>query len=49
MAALRRAINAGSDDVEHVRQDPDLESLRVRRDFRRLLLDLAFPADPFAR
>jgi hypothetical protein len=29
--------------------DPDLDPLRGRPDLRPLLLDLAFPADPFAR
>jgi hypothetical protein len=27
----------------------DLDALRSRPDFRALMLDLAFPADPFAR
>jgi hypothetical protein len=30
-------------------RDPDLDPIRSRPDFRTFLLDLAFPADPFAR
>ena len=46
---LRRAANAGWQAVKHVRKDPDLEPLRVRQDFQMLLMDLAFPNDPFAK
>jgi hypothetical protein len=49
MAALRRAVAAGFDNVGHMRRDPDLDPLRPRRDFRELLMDLTFPADPFPR
>src|SRR5262249_45824006 len=49
MDALRRAVAAGYRDVTWMRRDPDLEPLRSRPDFRVLLLDLAFPADPFTR
>jgi serine/threonine-protein kinase len=47
--ALRRAIAAGYRDANWMRRDPDLDPLRSRPDFQVLLLDLAFPADPFAR
>jgi serine/threonine-protein kinase len=47
--ALRRAIAAGYRDVHWMRRDPDLDPLRARPDFRLLMLDLAFPAQPFAR
>jgi hypothetical protein len=30
-------------------KDPAFDSLRARADFRLLVMDLAFPADPFAR
>ena len=30
-------------------RDPSLDPLRGRDDFRVLMLDLAFPANPFAR
>jgi hypothetical protein len=39
-------------DPSHVallERDPDLDPIRSRPDFRAFLLDLAFPADPFAR
>jgi serine/threonine-protein kinase len=45
--ALRRAIASGYCDVNWIRRDPDLDPLRSRSDFQDLLLDLAFPADPF--
>ena len=31
-----------------MRLDPDLEALRRREDFELLMIDLAFPAEPFA-
>jgi hypothetical protein len=49
MEMLRRAIAAGYWDVAWMRRDPDLDPLRSRADFQVLLLDLAFPADPFTR
>jgi tetratricopeptide (TPR) repeat protein len=49
MAALRRAVDAGWDNMERMKQDPDLDPLRARPDFQGLMLDLAFPADPFVR
>ncbi len=49
MAVLRRAVAAGWKDVAHMRFYWTLDPLRTRRDFQVLLLDLEFPADPFAR
>jgi serine/threonine-protein kinase len=49
MEMLRRAVAAGYRDVAWMRRDPDLDPLRPRADFQVLLLDLAFPADPFTR
>jgi eukaryotic-like serine/threonine-protein kinase len=49
MDALRRALAAGFAGVAWISQDPDLELLRSRQDFRMLTMDLVFPADPFAR
>ena len=49
---LRQAIAAGWDDAALSYRDPDLDPLRSRDDFRRLLaelLDRGFPADPFVR
>jgi hypothetical protein len=49
MAILRRAIDGGYREVGLIRVEPELDPLRSRDDFRVLLLDLAFPADPFPR
>jgi hypothetical protein len=49
MAALRRAVDAGFGYVALLRTEEDLAPLRSRPDFQALLLDMAFPADPFAR
>jgi len=49
MVALRRAVDAGWRDVSGARNDSDLDPIRSRPDFRILMLDLEFPADPFAR
>ncbi len=49
VGALRRAIAAGFRDVGFMRRDTDLDALRPRPDFQILLLDLAFPENPFAR
>jgi hypothetical protein len=46
---LRRAVAAGLQDVAYMRRDTDLDPLRSRPDFQRLLMDLAFPVEPFAR
>jgi hypothetical protein len=49
MNALRRAVAAGFKNLAHMRRDTDLEPLRTRADFQALMMDLAFPADPFMR
>jgi eukaryotic-like serine/threonine-protein kinase len=49
MTLLRRAISEGYRDLSYIRQDGALDPLRSRPDFQSLILDLAFPADPFAR
>jgi len=46
---LREAVRAGWNDAPRTSRDPNLAPLRDRDDFRLLLLDLAFPAEPFAR
>jgi hypothetical protein len=46
---LRRAFSDGYTNAENLRIDPELDPLRDRNDFRDLRLDLAFPAEPFAR
>jgi lambda repressor-like predicted transcriptional regulator len=49
MDALRRAVDTGFRDLERMQADTRLDPLRARDDFRLLKLDLAFPAEPFAR
>ncbi len=49
MTALFAAALAGYREASKYAADPDLELLRPRADFQRLLMDLAFPGDPFAR
>jgi eukaryotic-like serine/threonine-protein kinase len=45
---LRRAVAEGYRSLDNIRRDRDLEPLSSHPDFQALLLDLAFPADPFA-
>jgi tetratricopeptide (TPR) repeat protein len=47
--ALRKAVDSGYSNVVEVRDGADLEPLRSRPDFRTLIRDVVFPADPFAR
>jgi tetratricopeptide (TPR) repeat protein len=47
--ALRRAAAVGHYDAWRLGRDPAVDPLRRRRDFQELLLDLAFPTDPFGR
>jgi tetratricopeptide (TPR) repeat protein len=49
MELLRRAIAAGYRDGGRMRRDPDLDPLRPRPDFQLMMMDLAFPIDPFPR
>jgi hypothetical protein len=49
MVALRRAVDAGYRDTRALDSNHDLDRLRDRNDFRLLIMDLAFPAEPFAR
>jgi hypothetical protein len=49
MVAMRLAVATGFDNVGHMGRDPDLDPLRSRPDFQALMMDLAFPADPFQR
>jgi tetratricopeptide (TPR) repeat protein len=48
MVVLREAVRRGFRNLNHMRGDPDLRPLRSRADFRSLLMDVAFPTDPFA-
>ena len=55
MSWLAKAVAAGYNtpqNLAHLNQDPDLDALRHRDDFRHLLAELfdhGFPADPFTR
>jgi serine/threonine-protein kinase len=49
IAALRSLIDGGFRSAELIASDPDFEFVRSREDFQLLLMDLAFPAEPFAR
>jgi serine/threonine-protein kinase len=49
MSTLRAAAAAGYRDARWMGNDPDLAPLRSRSDFQMLRLDMAFPADAFAR
>ena len=49
MNSLRRAIAAGWKLWTHMGADTDLDPIRSRPDYRMLELDMAMPADPFAR
>ena len=43
---LQRAVQAGYKDAEHMKQDTDLDPLRGRDDFKKLLQSLSPPKDP---
>jgi eukaryotic-like serine/threonine-protein kinase len=49
MEQLRRAIGMGYRNLGSFRTEAALGPLRDRPDFRLLMMDLAIPADPFAR
>jgi hypothetical protein len=45
---LRRAVGVGYRNANEVRIESALDPLRSRADFRLIMMDLAFPAEPFA-
>jgi hypothetical protein len=49
MAALARAVADGYRDVHALRTEAALDPLRGRDRFQLLMMDLAMPAEPFAR
>jgi len=49
MTWLRKAVDVGYRPPAQMLAEPVLDSLRSRPDFQLLLMDLTFPADPFAR
>jgi serine/threonine-protein kinase len=48
MNTLLLAVTTGFRDHAFIRNDPDLAPLRHRSEYQLLLLDLAFPVDPFS-
>jgi tetratricopeptide (TPR) repeat protein len=48
MRLLSQAVGMGCRDANAFRTEPALDPLRDRADFRILMMDLAFPAEPFA-
>ena len=48
MELLRKAVKAGYKDAAHMKKDTDLDALRGREDFKKLLaeLDKSSPAKP---
>jgi len=48
MIKLRSSVAGGFKTLEIDRSDPDLDPLGQREDFQVLLMDLAFPTEPFA-
>jgi tetratricopeptide (TPR) repeat protein len=49
MVSLRRSAEQGKLEPSDLKADKDLDPLHSRPDFQLLMMDLAFPADPFAR
>jgi len=49
MASLRLAVAAGWKQANLLGVDSDFDPIRSRPDFQLLMMDLAFPKDPFAR
>jgi hypothetical protein len=49
MDELRRALTEGGTSLALAKDDHDLDAVRDHPDFRALVLDMAFPANPFAR
>ena len=47
VGALRQAVALGFQDPKFLASEPALRVLGDRPDFRALIADLAFPADPF--
>jgi hypothetical protein len=49
MVELRKAVAMGYRSPEAYRTEDALDPLHGREDFRLMMMDLAMPADPFAR
>jgi hypothetical protein len=49
MARLHQAVGLGYRSADIFRSEDALDPLRGRDDFRLLMMDVAFPDEPFAR
>jgi hypothetical protein len=49
LSMLNEAIADGFRDLKQLRDDPELASLRSSPNFQAIVLDVQFPANPFAR
>ena len=49
MTWLRKAVDGGFRPLAQMLAEPVFNPLRSRPDFQLLLMDLAFPKDPFVR
>ena len=49
MSGMRRAVALGYRNPDAYRNETALDPIRTRPDFRLLMMDLAFPAEPFAK
>jgi hypothetical protein len=49
MKLLREAVSKGYKDVPHMKKDTDLDPLRQREDFQKLLAELEAKAGPKAK
>ena len=45
MALLQQAVKGGFKDDAHMKQDTDLDPLRDREDFKKLMAELEKPAE----
>jgi hypothetical protein len=48
MGLLQKAVGTGYRNVSAFRIESALDPFRDRQEFQRLIMDLAFPAEPFA-
>ena len=48
VATLREAVAEGFKDLDKVRNEPAFDAIRPWPEFQAIVLDLAFPSEPFA-
>ncbi len=49
MDAISRAVKLGFKDYAKLRTERDFDPIRPQSDFQTLMMDVAFPGDPFTR